>query len=156
VSDPSDGSGVDESELPISWDEAREVVVVVLLAASVLRVLSPFLGYLDAGVGGALADDIAEVTRNADVFTGMLLLGAGCLVATTPQVDVVPALRRTGVLIATAIAVMAGWALVIELTRASGSGMLGRLQSVFARSGPGLILAATSAWLSRRVIPFGN
>ena len=130
--------------------------MVVLLTTAVLRVLSPFLGYLDAGVGGALADDIAEVTRNADVFTGILLLGAGCLIATTPSVDVVPALRRAGVLISTAIAVLAGWALVIELTRVSGSGMLGRLQSVFARSGPGLILAATSSWLARRVVPFGD
>ncbi|MDG1409619.1 MAG: hypothetical protein P8L46_10775 [Acidimicrobiales bacterium] len=156
MDDPTVGSGGADSELPISWDEAREIVVVVLLTAAVLRVLSPFLGYLDAGVGGALADDIAEVTRNADVFTGILLLGAGCLVATTPPVDVVPALRRAGVFIATAVAVMAGWALVVELTRASGSGMLGRLQSVFGRSGPGLLLAATSAWLARRVIPFGN
>jgi len=156
VNEPGGDDSADDSELPVSWDEAREVVVVVLLTAAVLRILSPFLGYLDAGVGGALADDIAEITRNADVFTGILLLGAGCLIATTPAVDVVPALRRAGVLIATAIAVMAAWALVIELTRASGSGVLGRLQSVFGRSGPGLMLAATSAWLARRVIPFAD
>lgn len=156
VSALGDASGPDDSELPISWDEAREVVVVVLLAAAALRVVSPFLGYLESRVGGALADDIAEVTRNADVFTGMLLLGAGCLIATTPVVDIVPALRRAGVLMATVVAVMAGWALVVELTRASGSGVLGRLQSVFGRSGPGLILATTSAWLARRVVPFSD
>jgi hypothetical protein len=153
---PSDDGGAGESELPVSWDEAREVVVVVLLTAALLRVLSPLLGYLDSGVGGPLADDIAEITRNADIFTGVLLLGAGCLIATTPPVDVVPALRRAGVLVATVVAVMAGWALVVELTRASGSGMLGRLQSVFGRSGPGLLLATTSAWLARRVVPFAS
>ncbi len=156
MSEPGDTEGADESELPVSWDEAREVVVVVLLTAAVLRVLSPLLGYLDSGRGGALSDDIAELTRNADVFTGVLLLGAGCLIATTPAVDVVPALRRTCVWIATTVAVMAGWALIIELTRASGSGVLGRLQSVFGRSGPSLLLAATSAWLGRRVIPFSS
>ncbi len=156
MTEPSEVEGAGESELPISWDEAREVVVVVLLTSAVLRVLSPLLGYLDSGVGGALADDIAEVTRNADIFTGVLLLGAGCLIATTPPVDIVPALRRAGVLVATLVAVMAGWALVVELTRASGSGVLGRLQSVFGRSGPGLLLATTSAWLARRVIPFAN
>jgi len=45
-------------------------------------------------------------------------------------------------------------AIVIELTRASGVGFTGRLQTIFGRSGPGVLLAATGRWLALRVEPF--
>jgi len=146
--------GADEASLPISWDEGRELLVVALLAAVVMYLLSPTLDVIDRGSPGGFGDDLAVITRNAAPTAGLMLIGAGVLMATTPPVDVVPALR-TAVVIVAGLAVALGIvAITVALTRPSASGVLPRLVTVTGRSGPGTILAAISSWLARRVVPF--
>lgn len=149
--DADDAPGDD---LPISWDEAREVVIVVLAAAAALILLGPLVGFFDGRYAWSLGDDVAEITRNAGPMTGLLILGAAVIVAVTPPADVVPSLRRTVAIVALLIAIFGVAALTVELTRASPVGVAGRLQSVLARSGPGVMLAATARWLTLRVVPF--
>ena len=74
-------------DLPISWDEAREVVIVVATVAATVMLLGPVVGFFgDRYSGFSLSDDIAEVTRNAGPSTGVLVLVAasmlpGCAVS---------------------------------------------------------------------------
>ena len=144
-------------DLPISWDEAREVVIVVTAAAALLQLLGPVVGYADDRFSGfSLGDDVAELTRNASSSTGLLILIAALVIAVTPPTDVVPILRRGVALVALVIAIFAVAAITVELTRTSGAGVAGRLRIVMSRSGPAAILAATARWLTLRVVPFGG
>ena len=145
-----------DDDLPISWDEAREIVVVVTTAAAVLMMLSPVVGFFEGRFPGAFGDDVAELTRNAAPPAGILVLVAAMLVATTPRSDVVPALRTAVGVVAFVIAAAGVAAMTVELTRPSASGMFARLQSVFGRSGPGTMLAATARWLVLQVEPFAD
>lgn len=147
----------DDTDLPVSWDEAREVLIVVLLVAAVLYIISPFIGFFDTRLqGGTFGDDVAFLTRQVSPSSGTMLLLAGILIATTPPGDVVPALRRAVIVIA-GVAVFIGFiAVVVELTRVSGSGMAARLASAFARSVPGALLAGAGRWLAMRVVPFDD
>ena len=87
----------ESSALPVSWDEAREALIVVLLVCAVLRMLGPLSGFIDER-WGVFSDDLAELTRNASPTTGLMVIGAAVLVATTPQVDLVPSLRTATVI----------------------------------------------------------
>ncbi|MEM9202553.1 MAG: hypothetical protein AAGC53_12865 [Actinomycetota bacterium] len=142
-------------KLPISWDEGREVVVVVLLAGAVLRLLGPLAGFLDRR-WGVFADDIAELTRNASPTTGLMVLGAGVLIATTPRAGVVPILRRLTVIVAGVVLAEGVVGVLIELTRVSGAGVFGRLETVFARFAPALLFTGAGGWLAARVVPFDD
>ena len=152
--EPSDVDG----PLPVSWDEAREVVVLVLVAAASIHLLSPVVGFIDNRnrFPGSWVDDVAELTRNVGPTAGTLLLGAAVLVATTPPADVVPTLRRMVAVVALIAAVGGVIAVVVELTRASPAGVASRLQTVFGRGGPGTMLAITARWLALRVVPFDD
>lgn len=144
-------------ELPISWDEAREVVIVVCTAAAAIMLLGPVVGYLDDRFSGfSLGDDVAELTRNANPSTGILILLAAVIIAVTPASDVVPVLRRSVAIVALVITMFGVAAITVELTRPTGAGVAGRLQIVMSRSGPGAMLAGTARWLALRVVPFGG
>jgi len=147
------GKGSD-ADLPVSWDEGREIVIVVLMMATVLFVISPFMGWLALRFPGSFTEHVATITRNVSTTSGLFVLAAGVLLATTPPTDVVPALRRVVIGVATVVVVLGVVAIVVELTRASGAGFSGRLQTIFGRSGPGVLLAGTGRWLAARVIPF--
>ncbi|MEM9468127.1 MAG: hypothetical protein AAGA90_22350 [Actinomycetota bacterium] len=142
-------------DLPISWDEAREVVVVVLLASAVLRLLGPLAGFIDDR-WGAFSDDVAELTRNASPTTGLMVLAAGVLIATTPRNAVVPSLRRATVVVASIVLLEGVIAIGIELTRVSGAGVLGRLETIFSRFLPAVLFAGTGRWLAAKVVPFDD
>ncbi|MEO0493674.1 MAG: hypothetical protein AAF081_09680 [Actinomycetota bacterium] len=145
----------DARSLPVSWDEAREVLVVVLLACAVLRMLGPLAGFIDDR-WGVFSDDLAELTRNASPTTGTMVLGAAVLVATTPRVDLVPSLRTATIVIAWLVVVQAGAAILLDLWRVSGTGVLGRLEPIFGRSLPALLMAGAARWLAARVVPFDD
>ena len=150
------GDESSSSELPISWDEAREIAIVVLIGSAALMLASPIVGWFDPRIGGTFADDVAMITSNVGSSTGIMLIGAGVLVATTPRHDVVPALRRAVVILASIAVLMGVVAIVNQMVRTTGSGFAGRLQVIFGRSGPGTMLAATARWLALRVIPFDD
>jgi len=145
----------ESSALPVSWDEAREALIVVLLVCAVLRLLGPLSGFIDER-WGVFSDDLAELTRNASPTTGLMVIGAAVLVATTPQVDLVPSLRTATVVIAWVVTLQAGAAILLDLWRVSGTGVLGRLEPIFGRSLPALLLAGTGRWLASRVVPFDD
>jgi len=146
----------DRDDLPISWDEAREIVIVVSTAAAVLLMLSPVIGFFEGRFPGAFGDDVAELTRNAAPTTGLLVLLAATLIATTPRDEIVPALRTAVGIVAFVVAAAGVAAMTVELTRPSASGVFARLQSIFGRSGPGAMLGATARWLVLRVEPFDD
>ena len=150
----ADEGSADDGLLPVSWDEGRELLVVALLAAVVMYLISPSLDVIDGGSPGGLSDDLAVITRNVGPTSGLILIGAGVLIATTPSVDVVPALRTAVVLVAGVVVVLGIIAITVALTRPSATGVLPRLETVTGRSGPGTILAVMSGWLARRVVPF--
>lgn len=148
----------DSRPLPISWDEAREVVIVVLLAVAAMHVLAPVVGFRDNPFRGrsSVIDHVVELTQNAGPNAGMLVLAAAVLVVTTPPGDVIPVLRRAAAVVALLVAVAAAVHLIATLTRSGPSGLAARLQVIFGRSGPGLLLASTARWLSTRVVAFGD
>lgn len=150
----SDDDG--SATLPISWDEAREVVIVVLLSTTVLLLASPIVGWFDPRIGGAFDDDVGMITANVGPATGTLILAAGVLAATTPRADVIPALRRAVVIVASIVVIMGIIAITNQMVRPTGSGLAGRIQVVFGRSGPGTLMAGTARWLAMRVVPFDD
>ena len=142
--------------LPISWDEAREIVVVVLLAVATMHVLAPLVGFRDNRFRGSgpFIDDLVELTQNAGPNAGMMALAAAVLVVTTPPADVVPLLRRAVAVVTLFIATAAAIHLFGTMVRSAPTGLAARLQVVFGRSAPGLLLAGTGRWLIQRVVPF--
>lgn len=142
---------------PIVWDEARELVAMVLLASAVMVVAAPGIGFI--GVGGPFGfwDDVAGILANVNPTVGLLLLGSAVLVCTVQPVDVVPALRRSILVVSAVVAVLGVVALLIELTSPSArpdEAVWIRLQLILRRSAPATLLAGTAAFLARRVVPF--
>ena len=71
-----------------------------------------------------------------------------------PQVDLVPSLRTATVVIVGRHP-QAGAAILPDLWRVSAGGA-GRLEPIFGRSLPALLLAGTGRWLASRVVPFDD
>ncbi|RMH74962.1 MAG: hypothetical protein D6683_12015 [Actinomyces sp.] len=137
------------------WDEARELLVIVLAAAALLWILQPVVEVLTDGVGYGLTDDLQVALRHVDPLGGALMLAAAVVLASTPAVDVVPRLRR-GLGVVTAVVAVAGIvALGVELVGQSAAvEPTTRLQAVMARSGPGALLSVTAWWMVARVRAF--
>ncbi len=139
----------------VSWDEARELVALVLSIAAVLITVAPVLGRL---IDGQLdRNGLRSALTGATPTTGLLALGAAVLVATTPVVDVTPRLRSTVVavsLLVCAVALVAS--LDILFSEASGGvrGFLTRFPTILRFSGPAALLGGTAAWVARNVVPF--
>ena len=72
------GDESSSSPLPISWDEAREVAIVVLIGSAALMLASPIVGWFDPRIGGTFADDVAMITSNVGSST------SGLCCVTTP------------------------------------------------------------------------
>ena len=111
----------ESSALPVSWDEGARGPY---RRSSRLRSAAdarPLSGFIDER-WGVFSDDLAELTRNASPTTGLMVIGAAVLVATTPQVDLVPSLRTATVVIAWVVTLQAGAAIVLDLWRVSVRG----------------------------------
>jgi ABC-type Fe3+ transport system permease subunit len=139
----------------VTWDEAREVVTLLLLVSAALVLVAPILarlidGQLDRAGWGAMTDGVQPTS-------GLMLLAAGVLVATTPPADVVPALRRTLVRVAF-VAVLLGLVGIIDLLFAESTGgtrrFFLRFPQIMRFKLPGTLLAGAALWLGRRVVPF--
>ena len=142
---------------PVAWDEARELVALVLLVSAAMIVVAP--GVLFIGVGGRFGfwDDLADILANVNPTVGLLLLGAAVLVCTTPPVDVVPLLRRAVLVVSAVVALLGIVVMLIELTSPSAvsdQAVWIRLQLVLRRSAPATLMAATASFLAHRVVPF--
>lgn len=151
------GDSDPDGPLPVAWDEARELVAIVLLVAAVMVAVAPGVRFIGQGGPFGFWDDVADVLLGINTTVGLLLLGSAILVCTVSPVDVVPALRRAVVIISAVIAVLGFVALVLELTSPSANereAVWIRLQLVLRRSAPATLLAGTAAWLAHRVVPF--
>ena len=146
----------DRRPLAVAWDEAREVLVVVLLAAALLHVVAPMIRYAGLERRYSWWEDLYSALTNVNALTGLLLLGAAVAVCTTPAADMVPRLRHTVYWASVAAAALAVLAVVNVLSVPSaGDAATVRLAVVAWRPGPALLLSGSAAWMARRVVLFG-
>jgi hypothetical protein len=151
-----DPSGSDElGPAPVPWDEAREVVTLVLTIAAALIASSPILGRLIDGQSDR--SGLRSALTGATPTTGLLVLGAAVLVATTPAADVAPQLRSIVVtvsLVVFAIAIVAMLDVLFDDAAGGVRRFFTRFPTILRFSGPAALLSGTAAWVSRRVVPF--
>ena len=160
----------DRRALLVAWDEAREVLVVVLLIAALLYVAAPMILYairdLDGPAGTSMPLlswwDLSSALVHVDAVAGLLLLGAGVSVCTTPADDMVPRLRQYVFWMSVTVTALAGLAIINMLTTSyplyglfRGNAVALRLSAVLALPAPAGLLAGAAAWMSRRVVRFG-
>ncbi len=148
------GDGLRAAAVP--WDEAREVLALVLLASAVLYLAAPMIRHAVVGDSYTRWNDLYGALINVDALTGVLLLGAAVTVCTTPAADVVPRLRRIVQAVAAVIAVLAVVTIVNVLTVPTlGESALLRLSIIAWGGGPAVVLSVTSWWMARRVMLLG-
>jgi len=140
---------------PVPWDEAREVVALVVTLAAALIVAAPILGRL---IDGQLdRNGVRSALTGATPTAGLLLLGAAVLVATTPAADVTPVLRSIVVRVSVAVFVVAIIA-VFDILFADAAGgvrhFFTRFPTILRFSGPAALLSGAAAWVAHRVVPF--
>jgi hypothetical protein len=90
-------------------------------------------------------------------LTGLVILGAATLIATTPAADVVPRLRSAVAGVATLIMVI-GIVAIFEILFSESAGGVRRFflrfPTILTFKAPATLMAGCAAWLARRVIPF--
>jgi len=142
--------------LAVAWDEAREILVVVLLAAALLHVVAPVIRYLGIDRRYPWWDDLHSALTNVTALTGATLLGAAVVVCTPPAADMVPRLRQSVYWISLVVAALGVVAIINVLSVPSaGDAAAMRLAVVAWRSGPAVLLSACAAWMARRVVLLG-
>ena len=142
--------------MAVAWDEAREVLTVVLLAAALIHVVAPMIRYLGIDRRYPWWDDLHSALTNVNALTGVLLLGAAVAVCTTPAADMVPRLRQSVYWISLAVALLGVVAIINVLSVPSaGDAAAMRLAVVAWRPGPAVLLSACAAWMARRVVLLG-
>jgi len=143
----------DGDDVPVvPWDEAREVLAVVLLLAAVLYIGGPVVRYLAADRQFGFWDDLRVMLSNINVSSGLLLVGAAVTICTAPRGDTVPVLRRAVSIVATVVTVFGIFAIINVLTATTADDSVAlRIAQVMLSSGPGAMLAGVAAWLVDRV-----
>ena len=146
----------DRRPLLVAWDEAREVLVVVLLVVAVLEVVAGVIWF--AGMGYRPYpwwQDLHSVFVGVNPLTGLLLVGAAVAVCTTPAEDMVPRLRQAVYWASAAVVLLGVLAIINELGSPSGAPTTVRLAAVAGTSGPAVLLSGCAAWMARRVVLLG-
>ncbi len=140
----------------MAWDEAREVLVVVLLATALLHVVAPMIRYAGIDRRYPWWDDLHSALTNVNTLTGLLLVGAAVAVCTTPADDMVPRLRQSVYWASVVVALLGVLAIVNVLSVPSaGDATAMRLAVVAWRPGPAVLLSGCAAWMARRVVLLG-
>lgn len=89
--------------------------------------------------------------------TGLVILGAAVIVATTPAADVTPRLRGIVNLVAMTVVVLCV-AHILDLLFAESAGgvrrFFTRFPTILWRPAPAGLMAGVAGWLARRVVPF--
>ena len=145
----------DRRPLAVAWDEAREVLVVVLLATALLHVVAPMIRF--AGIDRRYPwDDLHSALTNVNALTGLMLVGAAVAVCTTPADDMVPRLRQSVYWTSVVVALLGVLAIINVLSVPSaGDATAMRLAVVAWRPGPAVLLSGCAAWMARRVVLLG-
>ena len=140
----------------VAWDEAREVLVVVLLATALLHVVAPMIRYAGIDRRYPWWDDLHSALTNVNALTGLLLVGAAVAVCTTPAADMVPRLRQSVYWTSVAVGLLGVLAIINVLSVPSaGDATAMRLAVVAWRPGPAVLLSGCAAWMARRVVLLG-
>ena len=146
----------DRRPLAVAWDEAREVLVVVLLATALLHVVAPMIRYAGIDRRYPWWDDLHSTLTNVNALTGLLLVGAAVAVCTTPASDMVSRLRQSVYWASVAVALLGVLAIINVLSvPSSGDATAMRLAVVAWRPGPAVLLSGCAAWMARRVVLLG-
>ena len=142
--------------LAVAWDEAREVLVVVLLAAALLHAVAPMIRYAGIDRRYPWWDDLHSALTNVNAMTGLLLAAAAVAVCTTPAEDMVPRLRQWVYWTSIAVGLLGVLAIINVLSVPSaGDATAMRLAVVAWRPGPAVLLSGCAAWMARRVVLLG-
>lgn len=141
---------------PVSWDEAREIVALVLSLCALLMALAPVTFRLIDGQWDRNGFRSALQGATTPV-TGLVILGAALVVATTPALDVTPRLRSIVSIVATIVVVL-GVVHILDLLFAESAGgirrFFTRFPTILWRPAPTTLMAGLAGWLARRVVPF--
>ena len=146
----------DPGPAPVSWDEAREVIALVLGFCAAAMALSPLAFRLIDGQWDR--DGFRSALQGATTpSTGLVVLGAAVIVATTPAADVTPRLR--GFVNLVALVVVALCVIhILDLLFADSAGGVRRFFTRFAtvlwRPAPAGLMAGMASWTALRVVPF--
>ncbi len=149
-------NGDDRRASAVAWDEAREILVVVLLVAALLHLVGPMVRYTTLDHEYWQWSGLFQALTNVNALTGLLLLGSAVAVCTTPAADMVPRLRKWVFWAAAAVAVM-GVVLTVNILTTSSYGTTAgtRLAAVIWVPAPATVLSGTAAWMARKVVLFG-
>ena len=146
----------DRRPVAVAWDEAREVLAVVLLAVALLHVIAPMIRYAGMERRYSWWEDLHSTLTNVNALTGIMLVGAAIVVCTTPADDMVPRLRQSVYWTSVAVALLGVLAIINVLSVPSaGDATAMRLAVVAWRSGPAVLLSGCAAWMARRVVLLG-
>jgi cytochrome bd-type quinol oxidase subunit 2 len=144
--------GAGDRAEPVSWEEAREVLIVVLLIVALGYLTGPLVRQFAVDNRYDFWEDMRVVLGNIDVVSGMLLVGAALAVCTAPADATVPALSRAASLVAKTFTVLGIVAMINVLTaRNAADSFFLRISLLMVASGPGTLLAGLAAWLVDRV-----
>jgi len=136
---------------PVSWTDARELVIGILLSVVALRVGAGVVEALDAdGVTGRVR--LLVFTSNIGPFEGLVMLGAVILVCSAVAGSVPRFLRIWSFRLSVVLALVATVGMINVLTLQTGRGAAGKLFSVLQVSLPAAALFVLSAWLAREVV----
>jgi hypothetical protein len=136
----------------VPWEEARELLVLVLLITVCAYVTGPLIRHLSVESQLDFWDDMRVILSNINVVSGLVLIGTALTVCTAPREATVPALRRSVSIIAKLVTAFGMVAMVNALTvRTAADSVLLRVSLVMTASGPGTLLAGLAAWLVDRV-----
>lgn len=141
---------------PVSWDEAREVVALVLSICAASMALAPVAFRLIDGQWDR--NGLRSALQGATTpVTGFVILGAALIVATTPAADVTPRLRSIVNLVA-AVVVTLCVIHILDLLFAESAGgtrrFFTRFPTILWRPAPTALMAGMAGWMARRVVPF--
>ena len=140
----------------VPWDEAREVVALVLTLCAALMVLAPIAFRLIDGQADRAGFRSALQGASAPVV-GVVILGAAVLIATTPAADVTPRLRSMVTVVAWLVIAVSVMTIVDLLFAETAGGMrrfFTRFPTILWRSAPTALMAGVAAWTAWRVVPF--
>ena len=141
---------------PVSWDEAREIVALVLSLCAALMALAPVAFRLIDGQWDR--NGLRSALQGATTpVTGLVVLGAALVVATTPAADVTPRLRWIVNLVAAVVVTLCVIHILDLLFDESAGGLrrfFTRFPTILWRPAPTALMAGLAGWMARRVVPF--
>ena len=143
---------------PVSWDEAREVIALVLSFCAASMALAPVAFRLIDGQWDR--NGFRSALQGATTpTTGVVILMAAMIVATTPAADVTPRLRRIVNLVAAIVVVLCVIHIIDLLFAESAGGVrrfFTRFPTILWRPAPAALMAGVAGWTARRVVPFSG